>query len=118
MKTKTLADDPLAKTAKVSLLSQLAPLSRLLVPSKRHSRPASSSIAVDSHSSSLKRVRDADGAVEVLGEDGRVETVRGVVGAGDDLVLGHESVYARYGAEDFFAHDPINEVSNHPFQYV
>ena len=54
---------------------------------------------------SLERVRDTEGAADVLREAVARETIDGVVRELDDLLLGLELDDHRDGAEDLLAHD-------------
>ena len=78
---------------------------------KQHNEP------VDPNGTGLKRRRDTDGAVEVLGEHRGAETVVGVVGALQDFFLVFKGVDGDDGAKDFLAHDPKKrgETSNHRY---
>lgn len=62
-------------------------------------------VLVDPDGAGAEGVGDLDGRVDVLGVHGRGETVGGVVGNLDDLVLGRELGNRADGAEDFLLHD-------------
>lgn len=62
-------------------------------------------VAVDPDGTSVKRVAHTDGRVEVVGVDGRGQTVRAVVAEGNDLLLVLELGQGGDGTEDLLTHD-------------
>lgn len=62
-------------------------------------------VAVHPDGSSVQPVADADGSVEVLGVNGGGQTVVGVVGGLDDVLLGLEPGDGANGTEDLLLHD-------------
>lgn len=85
-------------------LAQLAPDTALLDAAKRHAEVAVVA-AVDPDHAGLDLRGDAVRALNVLGEDGRAQTVGGVVGLGQGLLLGVEAGDDDEGTEDLFAVD-------------